>query len=567
VRHVNKTVLTAGLVVTLSLPLAAAPIPADLASWTSYSQPVSGAAGAAPGQWVPNDDGTVVMQTVNGAPTFFASPFSVEGHRITATFETPTFDDDFLGLALGFTTTPGDPATDYLLIDWKQADQEIDWLDGTGPVVGRAGLAVSRVNGDPTLNEFWGHTNSPANPNGGLVELARGVTLGSTGWTDDFSYDFVVEYTTTQLDVWVDGSHEISISGSFPAGPMALYDFSQPGLEIAAVSTEPLNRPPALLGGGATDVLVNEGQTGLTSGQFTDPDGDQMVLACDGQCSGFVDNGDGTWSWSQHLSEGPATFSVDVTASDGHLSTGDTFDVTVNNLPPVITATTGAPTNSALNTALNVSAVFSDPGVLDTHTAVFSWGDGTSSPGVVSEVRGSGSAVANHLYSTPGFYTISVTVTDDDGASDRATIGGVFIFDPDTFVTGGGWISSPAEAFPDGQGSSAKGTFGFVVKYDSSGTLKGNLEFQLHKGLNLHATGFDYLLINDGVAVFEGTGKVNGVGGYDFKVVATDERYSTTSRDQFWITIANSGAMAYDGSVYPADGLPITGKGIQIHKK
>jgi hypothetical protein len=507
------------------------------------------------------------MQTVNGAPTFFASPFDVDGHRITATFETPTFDDDFLGLALGFTTTPGDPATDYLLIDWKQANQEIDWLDGTGPVDGKAGLAVSRVTGNPTLNEFWGHTNSASNPDGGLVELARGATLGSTGWTDGVSYAFVVEYTTTRLDVWVDGSHEISIVGSFPGGPMALYDFSQPGLEIVAVTTEPLNRPPAVLGGGASDVVVDEGQTGFTSGQFTDPDGDQVVLSCTGRCSGFVGNGDGTWNWSQLLSEGPANFSIAVTASDGDLSAIDTFAVTVNNLPPAITATSGAPTSSELSAGLEVSAQFSDPGVLDTHTATFSWGDGTSSPGVVSEVWGSGSAVANHLYSSPGFYTISVTVTDDDGATDRAVIGEVFVFDPDTFVTGGGWISSPAAAFPGGQDSSSKGTFGFVVRYDKSGTPNGSLEFQLHKGLNLHATGFDYLLINDGVAVFEGTGKVNGLPGYDFKVVATDERYAAASPDRFWIAITNAGTLVYDGSVLEADGLPITGKGIQIHKK
>jgi hypothetical protein len=507
------------------------------------------------------------MQTVNGAPTFLASPFNVEGYRLTATFETPTFDDDFLGLALGFSNPPGDPGTDYLLIDWKQTDQEIDWLDGTGPVVGIAGLAVSRVVGSPTLNEFWGHIDSPANPSGGVTELVRGSTLGSTGWLDGTSYDFVVEYTTTQLDVWVDGSHEISISGSFPTGPMALYDFSQPGLAIAGVTTELLNRPPGVIGSGAPDVSVNEGQTGFTAGGFVDPDGDPVTLSCSGGCSGFADNGDGTWVWSQALPEGPAGFSVTVSASDGELATTDTFDVTVNNLPPAITSTSGVPSAAALTSSLGVWANFTDPGVLDTHTAVFFWGDGSTSVGTVDESGGSGSAAASHLYSAPGFYTITVTVTDDDGASDSSTLGEVFIFDPNTFVTGGGWITSPTGALTGIADHTGKATFGFVAKYDKSGTVKGNLEFQLHKGLNLHATSFDYLLINNGIAVFEGTGKVNGAEGYDFKVVATDERYATSSEDLFWITVSHGGVVVYDGDSYPSGGLPITGRGIQVHNK
>jgi hypothetical protein len=566
VRRIRKSVLVVSLVALLALPASAAPTSADLSAWTPHSQPVTGAAGAAPGEWIPNVGGTVVMQTVNGAPTFLASPFDVDGYRLTATFDTPTFDDDFLGLALGFSTTPGDPATDYLLIDWKQAEQEIDWLDGTGPVLGKAGLAVSRVVGSPTLNEFWGHIDSPANPAGGVTELARGSTLGATGWVDGTTYDFVVEYTTTNLDVWVDGSHEISIGGSFPTGPMALYDFSQPGLEVAGVTTEALNRPPEVLSGGASNVNVNEGQAGSTSGQFSDPDGDDLVLSCAGSCPGFTDNGDGTWDWSQSLPEGPAGFGVVITATDGELSATDSFDVTVNNLAPVIAGTSGTPSVSPLNSSLAVSADFTDAGVQDTHTAVFFWGDGTNSAGSVNETAGSGSTTASHQYAGPGFYTITVTVTDDDGAADTATLGEVFVFDPDTFVTGGGWITSPTGAWSEFPAHTGKETFGFVVKYDKSGIVRGNLELQLHKGVNLHSSSFDYLLVNDGIAVFEGTGKVNGVAGFDFKVVATDERYAVSTLDLFWITIERAGTIVYDGTSLPAGGVPVRGKGIQIHK-
>ena len=179
---------------------------------------------------------------------------------------------------------------------------------------------------------MWSHT-------GKVGELQRGATLGATGWVDGESYEFVVEYTLNSLDVWVDDSHEISIVGDFPAGPIALYDFSQEEMNYSAITFEPLNQPPEVMNGGAADVTVNEGQIGSTSGSFSDPDADPLTLSCDGDCDGFSDDGGGAWSWSQLLPEGPAGFTVTVTASDGEFDVSDEFDVTVHNLAPVITAT------------------------------------------------------------------------------------------------------------------------------------------------------------------------------------------------------------------------------------
>ena len=375
----------------------------------------------------------------------------------------------------------------------------------------------------------------------------------------------MVEYTTTSLDLWVDGSHEISINGAFPAGPVALYNFSQPGMTTSNVTFQLLNDPPEILGA-AADVVVNEGQVGSTSGASVDPDGDTLTLSCSGGCVGFADNGDGTWSWSQALPEGPEGFTVTVTASDGDLEASDEFDVTVNNVAPVIVSTSSVPTQDVLGSSLAVSADFTDVGVLDTHIAVFNWGDGSSSAGAVTETGGSGTTSANHQYTDPGFYTVSVTVWDDDGASDTATIGEVFVFDPNTFVTGGGWIDSPQGTWTSEPAHIGKATFGFVVRYDRSGVVRGNLEFQLHNGLNLHSSGFDFLLINGGVATFEGWGTVNGDSGYGFVVVATDERLAPGDEDLFWITVTGPGGIVYDGSTFPSSGLPIVGRGIQIHE-
>ena len=55
-----------------------------------------------------------------------------------------TDDDDFVGFAIvADLDDAADPTADFLLIDWKQADQT-----AFGGLLAPAGLAVSRVQGD-----------------------------------------------------------------------------------------------------------------------------------------------------------------------------------------------------------------------------------------------------------------------------------------------------------------------------------------------------------------------------------------------------------------------------------
>ena len=155
---------------------------------------------------------------------------------------------------------------------------------------------------------------------------------------------------------------------------------------------------------------------------------------------------------------------------------------------------------------------------------------------------------------------------DDDGASDTSTVGYVRVFDPDDFVTGGGWISSPQGALVSDADHEGKTTFGFVVRYRRDGSVHGNLQVQVHKELNLHATSFDSLFIADGVAEFTGEGKVNSEAGYSFTVVGTDERHATSTQDLFWIRIEGPDGLVYGGPALDP-GLAIVGKGIQVHDK
>ncbi len=124
-------------------------------------------------------------------------------------------------------------------------------------------------------------------------------------------------------------------------------------------------------------------------------------------------NGAGTISGTHtYRNDGLYSVTVRVTDSDGdESSTG--FDVQVTNLAP--TVTTAAELTGAEGQLLNFSATFTDPGVLDTHTATVFWSDGTQTVGTVVEANGSGTVTASHVFADNSIYPIRVEVTDSEG--------------------------------------------------------------------------------------------------------------------------------------------------------
>jgi hypothetical protein len=72
---------------------------------------------------------------------------------------------------------------------------------------------------------------------------------------------------------------------------------------------------------------------------------------------------------------------------------------------------------------VTIGVGFTDAGILDTHTATLDWGDGTVvEAGVVTESMGSGTVSGSHVYADDGVHTLTVTVTDDDGAVGTDTL-------------------------------------------------------------------------------------------------------------------------------------------------
>lgn len=164
-----------------------------------------------PGVWTLIDDRTV-EQSSNSRATVLLTDLQMAGTTATFTIDTSNDDDDFVGFGIGY--EEGDfnsPLADWLFVDWKQASQDS----------ASRGMALNRATGlRQRFADFWSHSGS-------VTELARAATLGNAGWQDDTLYTFVVTYTTTNIQVSVNGVTQFNVNGTFPEGRLAFYGYSQ----------------------------------------------------------------------------------------------------------------------------------------------------------------------------------------------------------------------------------------------------------------------------------------------------------------------------------------------------
>jgi len=211
-----------------------------------------------------------------------------------------------------------------------------------------------------------------------------------------------------------------------------------------------------------------------------DPENEPLTYEWDLDNDGTFETLGQTATFSASGLDGSSTTIIQVQViDDGGLTTTAQTTVDVLNAAPTVGEVTAPIDPVRVNNALNTSVDFTDPGLLDTHTAVWDWGDASTSAGAIIETNGSGSVTGNHAYASAGVYTIKVTVTDDDNDSGESTFQFVVIYDPDGgFVTGGGWINSPAGAYIADPSLTGKATFGFVSKYQKGANVPtGNTEF------------------------------------------------------------------------------------------
>jgi PKD repeat protein len=245
------------------------------------------------------------------------------------------------------------------------------------------------------------------------------------------------------------------------------------------------------------------------------------------------------------------------------------FTVTVTNAAPQLTQIDAPATPVAVINAVPVSITFADNNLTG---AIIEWGDGSSD----TYAAGANNLIAgSHLYNAPGLYTLKVTLTDACGAQATGTYEYVMVNAPaDGFITGGGWINSPAGALV-GTSTMGKASYGFNAKYNpATGLSSGSATFDFPAGaLSFASTRIDWLVVADSKAWIKGAGTVNGVSGYSFLLSAVDSeldgyRNTDTFRMQIW---NGSGTLVYDNQLNVAPNAPaghmIAGGSIVVHEQ
>lgn len=235
----------------------------------------------------------------------------------------------------------------------------------------------------------------------------------------------------------------------------------------------------------------------------------------------------------------------------------------------------------AVNTPIAASVSYTDA-PSDVHTAQWTWDDGSTGPAdSITEANGAGVATGSHAYGGAGVYNVAVTVSD--ACASASVTRQVVVYDPSAgFVTGGGWITSPAGAYPAVPTLSGRANFGFVSKYLKGATVPtGETEFQFQlANINFHSDSYDWLVVSGARAQYKGTGSINGSGGYRFMLTAVDGALlggRTVSPDRFRIRIWHSDAnnndvVDYDNQIDPSlaggnsEGTAIGGGSIVIHQ-
>jgi hypothetical protein len=116
------------------------------------------------------------------------------------------------------------------------------------------------------------------------------------------------------------------------------------------------------------------------------------------------------------------TYVVTFTAiDDGGLSGTDSVTVLATNADPSVKITSVSTTATLVGGTIDFTGTFSDPGVLDTHSVLWEFGDGSTSTASYG-AGGSADLSASHAYTSAGTFTVRLIVTDDDGGVGSATV-------------------------------------------------------------------------------------------------------------------------------------------------
>jgi CSLREA domain-containing protein len=233
----------------------------------------------------------------------------------------------------------------------------------------------------------------------------------------------------------------------------------------------------------------------------------------------------------------------------GRDSALSTFAIFQQNLAPTVDTIGGPAAPVPLGTPFSVSAGLSDAdGLLDSHAAMWDWGDGSTSSGIAYTP---GSAITgDHTYSAPGSYTIRLTVRDSAGAIVQERFRYVVVYDPGgAFSVGGGWIDSPAGAYAPAPSFTGRASFGFVAQRNGAdaSSSQPQLGFAV-ADLSFSSAAYECRVLSPASAQCVGTGRSDSSDSVAFLLTVVDGEASGDGIDRLRLQIwdQGSGKLIYD---------------------
>ena len=263
------------------------------------------------------------------------------------------------------------------------------------------------------------------------IQVLAGDFVGLVNWRVEFDINgddcAVGDFTRTIL-FSANGS---GLTTDFVGSCNRIYSVRATG------TVTPSNQPPIANAGGPYTGFEGSPVAFDGSGS-SDPDGDPLMFDWDFGDPSDPTSGSGTTPSHTYMDDGMFDVTLTVTDLPGATDVAATT-VGITNVSPTVGLITAPLEPVLVGTEVTISANFTDPGTLDTHTGTIDWGDGLVLPATVTETGGSGSVSGMHTYTMPGVYTLQVSVTDDDGGIGAYIFKYVVVYDPSGgFVTGGG---------------------------------------------------------------------------------------------------------------------------------
>jgi hypothetical protein len=549
---------------------------------------------------VTNDDTpTFDWSDVTDAGTDTAT-YSLQADNSGCGFASPEIDVSELGTS-AFTAATSLPAGTYC---WRARATDSDAANGVYSTTRTVTIDLTRPN--VTIDQASGQSD-PTNASpiyltavfsepvsgftgsdvmiGGTAGGSKTVVVTDSG--DQMTFDVAVSGMTdgtVVASIGADGAQDGAGNGnrtSTSSDNSVLYDGTAPTLAInqASGQADPTSSSPIRFTAVFTepvsgfqngDVTIGGTAGGSKSASVTNPSNDGRTY--DIAVSGMTTSGTVIVSVGANKAQDPAgNGNAASTSTDNTV----TWNQQTQNTAPVVTIT--SPAFGSLyakgSANANLSASFTDPDAGQTHTCSINWDDGSITNPAVNEVaRTCGQA---HTFTAAGVYTIIVTICDSAGGCGTAETW-VVVYDASAgFVTGGGWINVAPGSYPANPTLGGRANFGFNAKYQNGARPpSGQTEFNFEVGnFNFHSETYDWLVVSGFKSQFRGSGSVNGVPGYDFRLTAYDGQVSGGGGlDKFRIKVTRNGQTIFDNRMgVPddpdvADPQVIAGGSIVIHR-